>query len=123
LCFIQKVQFSKITKILSENLTIFIVLSIINTFGFLAAFIQLSITKPNSKKVLIPIVFCTSAAFLILIAIDFFLEIQLTHISPKESYTQSTAQDGKSPAGKKGKARFKMGYLIIYGELKFVRFL
>lgn len=40
---------------------------------------------------------------------DFYLEIQLTHLAPKEMFTKS-----KDSNGKKGKARFKMGYLIIY---------
>lgn len=94
-------------------MTIFIVLATANTFGFLATFIQLAIAKPTSKKLLIPIVLCTAAAFVLLIAIDFFFEFQLTHVSPKETFTQS-----KDSPSKKGKARFKMGYLVIYGELE-----
>lgn len=81
-----------------------------NASGFLITFIQLLVAKPTSKKVLIPIVFFTSTAFMILIAVDFYLEVQLSHLPPKETLTL----EKPSP---KGKSRFKMGYLIIYGKL------
>ena len=80
--------------------------------GFLVSFIQLLIVTPKSKKVILPIVLLTTTAFCILIALDFYLEIQLTHIPPKETFT-------KDSTSKKGKARFKMGYLAIYGEKSF----
>lgn len=87
----------------------FLILSVINMFGFLFTFVQLLIAKPTSKKIICPLVFFASTAFLILIAIDFYIEIHLSHMPPKEIFTQS--KENKST---KSKARFKMAYLIIY---------
>lgn len=52
----------------------------------------------------------TTTSFVILIAIDFYLEVQLVHSSPKVVYTQEKPD-------KKRKSRFKTGYLFIYSEL------
>lgn len=94
------------------DLKVFLGLSVIIALGFLVSFIQLLIAKPKSKKILIPVVFFTIATFAILIAVDFYLEVQLTHFTPKESYTQNVGEKSK----KKGKSRFKTGYLVIYGK-------
>lgn len=99
---------SIINQEFSDDLLLFIVLSTVNAFGFLFAFVQLLIVKPSSKKILIPIIIFTTTAFLILIALDFYLEIQLTHVTPRKSLTAEEKSEGKT--------RFKMGYLIIYGE-------
>lgn len=82
-----------------------------NAAGFLVAFVQLMIAKPTSKKILLPIVLVTLTAFAILIAVDIHLEFNFSQVTPKESYTM------ESPS-KKGKSRFKMGYLVIHGELR-----
>lgn len=92
----------------------FIVLSILTAIAFFVTFVQLLNSKPTSKKVLIPIVLVTTFAFMILIALDFYLEIQLSHLTPKEALTSSES------SSKKGKSRFKTGYLIIYGEINFL---
>lgn len=106
----QQINFLKF----SDNMKLFLLLSVINGFGFLMTFVQLLIAKPTSKKVLVPIVFFMTSAFLILIAVDFYLEIQMTHLPPKETYTMDNPS-------KKGKARFKTGYLVIYGSDKTLR--
>lgn len=100
---------SECLEFLTEDVKTFIILSALVAFGFLVTMTQLVIAKPTSKKALIPIVVVTSAAFVLLIAIDFFLEIRLTHVSPKEALTAEVSNE-------KGKSRFKTGYLIIYGE-------
>lgn len=97
--------------VVAGDLKVFLILSLINMVGFLISFVQLLISKPKSKLVLIPIVLFTVTTFAILIALDFYLEIQLTHMTPKEIYTRS-----KTDPGKKSKSRLKMGYLVIYGK-------
>lgn len=84
----------------------------INAFAFLLTFIQLALSKPTSRKPLIPIVLVTISAFALLIAIDFYLEFQLSHLTPKEVLTKTE----KEIPPKKTKGRFKMGYFVIYGE-------
>lgn len=93
----------------------FIIPSAITAIGFLLTFFQLLFSKPSTKKVLVPIIVFTSVAFAILIALDFYLEFQLTHLPPppKEVYTKTEPSHDE----KKGKTRFKMGYLVIYGEI------
>jgi hypothetical protein len=105
------IEYQNIFKLsFPEMLKFFILLSVLNAFGFLATFVQLSIVKPTSRKVLIPVTLVTIAAFCLLIAVDFYLEVQLAHSPPKETYT-------KGSTDKKGKARIKIGYLVIYGEM------
>lgn len=96
----------------AESFTVFIILATVNAFAFLVTFVQLALSKPTSRKVLIPIVLVTISAFAILIAIDFYLEIQLTHLTPKQVLTKTEVE---TPP-KKTKGRFKMGYFVIYGK-------
>lgn len=96
----------------NEHLNVFYAICIFNALAYVLVFIQLFVTKPKSKKVIIPLILVTSVTFIMLIAIDFYLEIQMTHTTFKDSYMQSSKE---SP--KKGKAKFKTGYLMIYGEL------
>lgn len=65
-----------VSSIVTGDLKVFLVLSVISTVGFLASFIQLLFSKPNSKKIIIPVVFFTVTTFAILIGVDFYLEIQ-----------------------------------------------
>lgn len=95
-----------------RHIKLFYMICIGFSLAYVAVFIQLFITKAKSKKVVIPLILVTSVTFLVLIAIDFYLEIQLTHSTFRDNYMQS-----KDAPGKKGKAKFKTGYLIIYGEI------
>lgn len=95
-----------------NHMKLFYVLCISFSLAYVAVFIQLFMTKAKSKKVVIPLILVTSVTFLILIAIDFYFEIQVTHSTFRDSYMQSK----ESPNNKKGKAKFKTGYLIIYGK-------
>jgi len=74
------------------------------------------VVKPTSKKVIIPLVLVVSTSFLLLVAIDFFIEVHLLHVTPKELLTKSDEGDDSKKGKKKGKG-FKMGYLIIYSSM------
>lgn len=95
-----------------DDLRIFYTICVCFALAYVALFVQLFMTKPKSKKVILPLVLVTSITFLVLIAIDFYLEIQVAHSTFRDSYMQSK----ESPTDKKGKAKFKTGYLIVYGQ-------
>lgn len=99
-------------SVILGDLRVFLGLFVVNTIGLLITFVQLLFAKPKSKKILIPIVLFTITTFAILIATDFYLEIKMTHITPKQNYTQTVSKEDE----KKRKSRFKMGYFVIYGR-------
>lgn len=94
----------------------FIILSGFHAFAFALITIQLLVVKPTSKKVIIPLFIVVSTSFLLLVAIDFFIEVHLLHVTPKEQFTKSNESDDSKKEKKKGKG-FKMGYLIIYSSM------
>lgn len=93
---------------------IFIVLAAIHSIAFFIISIHLALAKPTSLKVMLPIIFVTTTAFLLLIAIDFYIEFHLMHVTPKVLYTNVGKKPEKEKGGKdKGKG-FKLGFMIIY---------
>jgi p-aminobenzoyl-glutamate transporter AbgT len=83
------------------------------SIAFLLVTIQLFFAKPTSMKILIPFVLVTILAFIFLLAIDFYIEYHLLHMTPKDSYTRHEKEDGKKSEKKKGKG-FKLAFLVIY---------
>lgn len=83
--------------------TVFIVFSTLNATGFLVTFIQLVLTKPKTKKVLLPVIIFTTTGFLVVIATDFYLEILLSH-QPYQPYCMKT------------RTKLKMGFFFIHGK-------
>ncbi|KAG5680038.1 hypothetical protein PVAND_009569 [Polypedilum vanderplanki] len=100
-----------------ENMLIFIVLCGLHAFALFIITIQLFVAKPTTKKVIIPLVILIATSFVLLVAIDFFIEFHLMHLTPKAvlTQTQKKSVEDKSKDKKKGKG-FKMGYLIIYSS-------
>lgn len=92
----------------------FIAIAGVHSFGFFIVTIQLLLAKPTTMKVIIPLILVTTSAFFLLIAIDFYIEYHLLHVTPKVQYTKSddALSEGESKK-KKGKG-FKLGFLIIY---------
>lgn len=113
----------KIPSIL-DHMIGFIILSGFHAFAFALITIQLLVVKPKSTKVLIPLIIAVSTAFFLLVAIDFFIEVHLLHVTPKEQLTKAhddTSSKGSNTdetkkAKKKGKG-FKLGYLVIYSSM------
>lgn len=94
----------------------FIALAGVQSFAFFIVTIQLLVAKPTSMKVIIPLVLITTSAFFLLIAIDFYIEYHLLHVTPKLQYTKShDAEDPSDEKSKKKKGKgFKLGFFIIY---------
>jgi hypothetical protein len=63
---------------------------------------------------LIPVVLCTAATFVILISLDFYLEVRMAH--PSDALKAMLTKTEKIPEEEKSKSRAKVGYLIIYGN-------
>lgn len=95
---------------------IFLVLAGVHSIVFLIVTIQLFIAKPTSLKVMLPIIIVTTTAFILLIAIDFYIEFHLMHVPPKIQYTNVDKKSDKKGGKDKGKG-FKLGFLIIYINL------
>ncbi|KAL7037015.1 hypothetical protein ACKWTF_009032 [Chironomus riparius] len=101
----------------------FIILSGFHAFAFGLITIQLVVVKPKTTKVIIPLVIVVSTAFFLLVAIDFFIEVHLLHVTPKEQLTKTHDDKAEMPEDdqtkklkKKGKG-FKLGYLVIYSSM------
>lgn len=85
------------------------------SLAFLLVTIQLFFAKPTSMKVLIPLILVTLSAFILLVAIDFYIEYHLMHMTPKDSYTKQEKEEEDDEKGKKKKGKgFKLAFLIIY---------
>ena len=104
----------------------FIILSGFHAFAFALITIQLLVVKPTSTKVIIPLVIVVSTAFFLLVAIDFFIEVHLLHVTPKEQLTKThddhvpttvSPEDDQSKKPKKKGKGFKLGYLVIYSSM------
>lgn len=102
------------TSYFLDDMKIFIAIAGIHSIAFLIVTFQLFLTKPTSLKVMIPIVLVTVTAFMLLIAIDFFIEFHLMHVPPKEQYKSSEKVPKNESDGKKKGKGFKMGFFIIY---------
>lgn len=96
---------------------IFLVLCGVHAFAYFFISIQLCLVrnKATSRKIIIPLVIAVATSFILLVAIDFFIEVHLLHMTPKQSYTQDKSIKKPEEESKKKKGKgFKLGYLIIY---------
>lgn len=96
----------------------FIIISGIQSIAFLFVTLQLLLAKPSSLKVMIPLILITITAFILLIAIDLYIEFHLMHKTPKIRYMSDarvTTTTIEPPKDKKKKGKeFKLGFSIIY---------
>lgn len=100
-----------------KSMAIFLALLVFNTIGFLLSFIMLLVLKPVSNKIIWPAIFFVTLCFGLMIAIDFYIEVHMAYRKDIIPFAQTyTMAKDISKEEKKGKPRFKTGYLFIYSE-------
>ena len=100
-----------------KSMTIFLALLVFNTIGFLLSFIMMLVLKPVSNKIIWPAIFFVTVCFSLMIAIDFYIEVHMAYRKDIVPFAQTyTMSKDISEDEKKGKPRFKTGYLCIYSE-------
>lgn len=100
-----------------RSMTIFLALIVFNTVGFLMSFIVMLVVKPVSNKIVWPAIFFVTVCFALMIAIDFYIEVHMAYRKDIVPFAQTyTMAKDISEDEKKGKPRFKTGYLCIYSE-------
>lgn len=103
-----------------KSMTIFLALIVFNTIGFLVSFIMLLVAKPVSNKIIWPAIFFVTVCFSLMIAIDFYIEVHMAYRKDVVPFAQTyTMSKDISKDEKKGKPRFKTGYLCIYSEFSY----